>query len=156
MVNSKEDYMHTIGDLRKSLGLATDNQVRNRIDAIKDLLYPHLRRGPNNQILVAEAGVAMLRELQDLYDSGLTIAQASDIMSSKAENIGSRKLSVSDGLSRNRPNLDDTGKVIELLRDEIAFLRQRVQYLEQHHCEVDAGSQKQAWWERLREDVDGS
>ena len=67
--------MYTINDLRRKLGLSTINQVRNRIDAIKDLLIDHLRRGPNNQILLTDAGLALLRRLQDLYDSGLTISE---------------------------------------------------------------------------------
>ena len=46
--------MHTISSLRKTLGLATTNQVRNRIDSIRDVLAPHLRRGPNNQLLISD------------------------------------------------------------------------------------------------------
>ncbi len=148
--------MHTIGDLRKSLGLATDNQVRNRIEAIKDLLYPHLRRGPNNQILVAESGVALLRELQELCDSGLTITQASDILTSKAYMNNTTAHEVSLGLPRNTTNQDDTEIVIELLRDEIAFLRQQVKYLEAQQADVRPKRENQLWWERLREVVDGA
>ena len=60
--------MHTISSLRKTLGLATTNQVRNRIDSIRDVLAPHLRRGPNNQLLVADEGVALLRQLQEAIE----------------------------------------------------------------------------------------
>jgi hypothetical protein len=76
--------MNTISDLRKALGLSTTNQVRNRIEAIKDILSEYLRRGPNNQILITDDGVALLRRLQDLYDSGLTITEASDVLHSNA------------------------------------------------------------------------
>ena len=72
--------MYTINDLRKLLGLSTANQVRNRIEAVKDLIAAELRRGPNNQILVTDAGLSVLRRLQELYDSGLTITQASDVL----------------------------------------------------------------------------
>lgn len=148
--------MHTIGDLRKALGLATDNQVRNRIQAIKDLLYPHLRRGPNNQILVSDAGVSLLRELQELYDSGLTIVQASSILTSKSEKYVTSAHEVSSGLTTNMAKQREADEVIGLLREEIAFLRQRVKYLEQQQSDVRARKEHQLWWEKLREETNGA
>jgi hypothetical protein len=156
MVTNKEAGMNTIGDLRKALGLGTDNQVRNRIEAIKDLLYPYLRRGPNNQILVADPGVSLLRELQDLYDSGLTITQASSILATKRDYKDSIAPVVSDGFVTNASKHDETGRIIQLLQEEIAFLRERVKYLEQQNYSATADKQASAWWERIREEVDGA
>ena len=94
--------MNTISDLRKALGLATDNQVRNRIEAIKDLLYSHLRRGPNNQILVADSGLTLLRQLQDLHDSGLTMTEASSVMRTNANISKVEHIAVSPGFTKNQ------------------------------------------------------
>ena len=147
--------MHTISDLRKHLGLSTANQVRNRIEAIKDALSLHLRRGPNNQILVSDGGLALLRQLQDLHDSGLTLTEASAIVeanSIKKEFAADR---VSSGLPVNRTNVDDRDDLIAALRDEIAFLRQRVAFLEAQRLTGRVASGQSSWWESLREDADG-
>jgi hypothetical protein len=150
--------MHTIGSLRRTLDLSTTNQVRNRIDAIKDVLADALRRGPNNQILVTDEGVDLLRQLQDLYDSGLTMAEASAVLRAKLH----RNDVTSPGVSAGFPSLDtkphETSSLVNLLRDEIAFLRERVAQLEtQLRAEGnDPAAETGAWWQRLREDLDGS
>ena len=148
--------MHTIGDLRKALDLATDNQVRNRIDAIKDLLYPYLRRGPNNQILVADQGLSLLRELQELYDSGLTITQASSIMETKSSSHASTASNASSGFAVNGTKHTQTDVVIDLLKQEVGFLRERVKYLEQRQSVEGLERKTSNWWEKIREDVDGA
>lgn len=146
--------MNTISDLRKALDLATENQVRNRIAAIKDLLYPHLRRGPNNQILVADSGLTLLRQLQELYDSGLTMAEASSVMHTSGVTNGSIQQAGSSGLtpSNNKPN--ESEQVIALLREEIAFLRARVAYLEEAQAKTQQEGQR--WWERMRGEINGA
>jgi len=148
--------MNTISDLRKALGLATDNQVRNRIEAIKDILYPHLRRGPNNQILIAEGGLTLLRQLQDLHDSGLTMAEASSIMRTSANMSNVEAKRVSSGLSTNKQKQDESKEMIALLREEVAFLRERVAYLETRLAERREEATSPSWWERLRGEIDGA
>ena len=148
--------MNTISDLRKALGLATDNQVRNRIEAIKDLLYSHLRRGPNNQILVDGEGLTLLRQLQDLHDSGLTMTEASSIMRTSASISDVTRISVSPGLPRNQQKQDEGEEVIATLRDEIAFLRNRVSYLEECLAEEKRNEVSENWWERLRGEMNGA
>ena len=151
--------MHTISSLRKALGLSTTNQVRNRIEAVKDLLSEHLRRGPNNQILVNETGVELLRQLQELYDSGLTMAEASSVLRVKAHQTVDRVPLERPGLAPNRMMPDQTENVVALLKDEISFLRQRIIHLEKS-VSGPPGSPPpgngQAWWERLKGEVDAS
>jgi len=148
--------MYTIPNLRKALGLTTANQVRNRIEAIKDLLAGDLRRGPNNQILVSDAGLDLLKRLQELYDSGLTLTEASEIL--RAKSYGKRLIdnSTSSGLSRNRMIPDERNEAIAALKEEIAFLRERVAYLEARLAEERSEARSPAWWERLKEDVDAA
>lgn len=150
--------MHTVASLRKSLGLQTTNQVRNRIDAIKDVLIAQVRRGPNNQILVTDDGFEMLRQLQELYDSGLTINEASDVLRTKAYKKITTKSSVSSGLAAHGTKPNETASVVALLREEIAFLRNRIAFLEtrQAGSSTVASTEARAWWEQLRGEIDGA
>ena len=149
--------MYTINDLRKLLGLSTANQVRNRIEAVKDLIAAELRRGPNNQILVTDAGLSVLRRLQELYDSGLTITQASDVLRASGDINAIKPNQGSPGLTQNRAEQNVNEALIAALRDEIAFLRERVAYLEarlaQEREERRVGRE---WWEELKEETDGA
>jgi len=145
--------MNTISDLRKALGLSTTNQVRNRIEAIKDILSEYLRRGPNNQILITDDGVALLRRLQDLYDSGLTITEASDVLRSNASKKPLINDTVPTGFVLNRMNVGDDSALIAALKEEIAFLRERVAFLEEERRGKGDRTSLPAWWEGLREDL---
>jgi len=133
------------------------NQVRNRVEVIKDLLSEHLRRGPNNQILVNEAGVELLRQLQELYDSGLTMTEASSVLRAKADYKEENKTSRRPGLTLNHTKPDHSENVIALLKDEITFLRQRIAHLEERLPATPGPpppGNGQAWWECLKGEVD--
>lgn len=148
--------MHTISDLRKLLGLSTANQVRNRIEAIKDVLVLHLRRGPNNQILVSDGGLELLRQLQELYDSGLTLTEASAIIQSSAYKNGRASDSVLCGFAQKKTNVEERDELIAALKEEIAFLRQRVAFLESQQQPKKDVAAPRSWWESLREEADGA
>lgn len=145
--------MHTINDLRKLLGLTTTNQVRNRIEAIKDVLSDHLRRGPNNQILITEGGVELLRRLQNLYDSGLTITEASEVIRSNSLIESSLENKTSSSFVQKQVNAKERGELIAALKEEIAFLRERVAFLEQRKEQRQEADKKREWWEKLREEL---
>jgi hypothetical protein len=145
--------MNTISDLRKALGLSTTNQVRNRIEAIKDILSEYLRRGPNNQILITDDGVALLRRLQELYDSGLTMTEASEILRSNASKKPLIDNVIPSGFTLNRMNVTGDRALIAALKEEIAFLRERVAFLEEKRLGRSDGTGQAAWWEGLREDL---
>lgn len=151
------DRMHTVNSLRTTLGLSSANQVRNRIEAIKDVLAPHLRRGPNNQILITDTGVAMLRQVQELYDSGLTLTEASDVLRAHAVAKLNSRSPVSSSLPSDNTTPAETGETAyAALRAEVAVLRQRIASLETQ-CErrnTGDGQGAAAWWERLRGEID--
>jgi len=152
--------MHTITSLRKALDLSTTNQVRNRIDAVKDVLAAHLRRGPNNQILLTDEGLQILRRLQELYDSGLTMAEASEVLRATTNKDGYTREAVSSRTMLNQTIPSQTGDLVRALRDEIAFLRERVTFLEaqlraQRH-KMGETAESPRWWERLRGEIDAS
>ena len=149
--------MHTIASLRRALGLQTTNQVRNRIDAIKDVLADHLRRGPNNQILLTDDGLETLRQLQELYDSGLTITEASDVLRVKTYKKTIERKPETSGFAPNDTKPSKSAGLVAQLREEIAFLRERVAFLEAR-TSLEGGDWPEVseWWQRLREDIDGA
>ena len=151
--------MHTISMLRRTLGLSSDNQVRNRIERIKDLLSEHIRRGPNNQIFLTNPGLDLMKQLQELYDTGLTLAEASQVLRATSETYGSSSLSVSSGLSSNdtKPS-QSTSDLASALQEELALLRTHIAALEEKLPSPLSDNARPAdarpWWTYLREDVD--
>jgi len=145
--------MHTINSLKNALGLATTNQVRNRIEAIRDVLEGHIRRGPNNQILLSDEGVEWLRRLQELHDSGLRMEEASGVIRSNAQRvgIGAPRLSRNSGQKPMDPG--DRDALIEALRDEIGYLRRLIGDLEAR-LQTTEPPQAPAWWESLKGEID--
>ena len=147
--------MHSINSLRQTLGLTSANQVRNRIEAIKDLLIAHIRRGPNNQILLTDAGAELLRRLQELHDSGLTMTEASEVLRSSIYKKEVTGECVSRRIAANDTKPDQTPPLVAALREELAFLRRRVAYLEQRlQSEGEAPREPAPWWSVLREEID--
>lgn len=133
----------------KILGLSTENQVRNRIEAIRDLLAADIRRGPNNQILITDQGLTLLRSLQALCGSGHTLKKASNIMRYEHEQETKsfiEDVSETGGKLRKQ---DETGwrALVEHLAAQVRALEQRVADLEarQH------GQAHQPWWLRRPE-----
>ncbi|HAZ30153.1 TPA: hypothetical protein DCY65_01085 [Candidatus Acetothermia bacterium] len=145
--------MHTVTELVKLLGLSTENQVRNRIEAVRDLLLADLRRGPNNQILVTADGVGTLRDLQALCETGHTLTDAAHILRYRRDRDEEKITGATPGLRQDKvipaETTPDTGwrALVEHLAAEVQALSQRVAALE-------AASQRSAgqaaWWERWR------
>lgn len=146
--------MYTISDLRKLLGLETANQVRNRISAIRGILTSSLRHGPNNQILLTKAGLDLLRQLQGLYDTGLTLREASDVIQHTLAANGVTVSQDSRAFTQNQVNLEQQNQVVAILRDEIAFLRKRVALLEERNVVVNRSEHPHLWWEEIKHETD--
>jgi DNA-binding transcriptional MerR regulator len=133
--------VYTVAELVQLLGLSTENQVRNRIEAVRDLLVPELRRGPNNQLLVTERGLELLRGLQDLVQSGYTLKEASNILRYKAEQDENSFFQVSHKSEQNRENPGPGWQqLLEHLARELEELRRRVDALEAAH------RPRPPWW----------
>ena len=151
--------MQTISMLRRTLGLSSDNQVRNRIERIKDLLAEHIRRGPNNQIFVTDPGLVLMKQLQELYDTGLTLAEASHVLKVNSHTIGSIDTSVSPRSVPNTIKPDQSAlDLASALRKEMALMRKHIAVLENKlSSSPDQGAYSAdalPWWSYLREDVD--
>ncbi|MBE0636673.1 hypothetical protein IH601_11810 [Candidatus Bipolaricaulota bacterium] len=151
--------MHTIGMLRRTLGLSSDNQVRNRIERIKDLLSEHIRRGPNNQLFLTDPGLDLMKQFQDLYDTGLTLTEASNVIRATSYQFNVSPLSVSSRSALNEMKPDrSTVDLATGLRQELTQIRAHLSAIE---TQLQPGSScaepaidSQPWWTHLREDID--
>ncbi len=126
--------MYSIGELVRLLGLKTETQVRNRIEAIRDLIEPHLQRGPNNRILVDERGLELLRALQALCESGKTVKEAAKYLRASAEPTEKKP-----GEPRREV---ETHELLRYLEEEVRFLRRLL---------LEAGARRpEPWWKEWR------
>ena len=146
--------MYTISDLRKLLGLETANQVRNRISAIRGILSNCLRHGPNNQILITKEGLGLLRQLQQLYDTGLTLHEASDVIRHSTDGDALTATHIPGRFAQNPVNREQQNQLVAILRDEIAFLRKRVALLEERNLTPSKSEQRHEWWEDMKHEID--
>jgi len=156
--------MHTISMLRRTLGLSSDNQVRNRIERIKDLLSEHIRRGPNNQIFLTEPGLEIMRQFQELCDTGLTLAEASQVLRFSRNKQATITHRVSPSLRLNVTKPDETRPEqsrtpsTSVLLDQMAQIRDQLAALSQNLSASTARkstvADAQPWWIDLREDID--
>ncbi|MBC7221792.1 hypothetical protein H5T56_02225 [Candidatus Bipolaricaulota bacterium] len=145
--------MYTVRELVSILSLATENQVRNRIEAIRDLLLPHLRRGPNNQLLLTEEGLRLLRDLQALCETGHTLKEAANILRFRFEEQLEKPNRVSEQTEENREKQEKGGEegwraLVEHLAAEVRDLAERVRVLE---AKLQGERGQAAWWERWRD-----
>lgn len=146
--------MYTVSQLVDVLGLETDNQVRNRLNALRDQLLGHLRRGPNNQLLVTETGLELLRSLQALCETGYTLREAAARVRYDEEQTARNFVTPTD---QSHPNVakedqgslsaDATAVLLKHLSEQVRALEARVAALEAQNL-TQAGHRP--WWERWR------
>lgn len=143
--------MYTVPELVKLLGLSTENQVRNRIEAVRDLLLGSIRRGANNQLLLTEDGLALLRDLQTLCESGHTLTEAANVLRYRAQREEEKSTGGSSPVVRFSPKEGEAGgggweALVRHLEAEVRDLAARVAALEAAVRREAPG----AWWERWR------
>ncbi len=126
---------------------------------MRDVLEPHLRRGPNNQILLTDEGLAVLRQLQELYDSGLRMNEASDVLRASSVSLPISRGRASPSFVQHQAMPDGShAAAVRALEDEVAFLRTRLVALEAQLSRSPFGvadhELPSPWWAALREDLD--
>lgn len=107
----------TIDQLKESLGLSSVNEARNRLNAVRDLLEPYIRRGEKNRLLLESEGVGLLRKLVDLEKTGLSLTQAERQLR-KELNSGAIK---QDQAVNQTPQDGATERLIHHLEEQIAI-----------------------------------
>ncbi len=139
--------MKSVRQIKEVLGLNTVHQARNRIKAINDVLESHIKRGENNEILVSDEGVSILTRLQDLYESGLLLSEAADVVRS---DFSFEKDKESSGVSytskQDQTKPDTEAKILELLLEEIEFQRDLISNLTGKENSSKNQDDKEKWW----------
>ena len=144
--------MKSVRQLKDILGLNTIHQTRNRIKAVEDVIQPHVKRGENNEILVGDEGVAILTKLQDLYESGLLLSEAAEVVRSdylpeEDDDISKDSYSSVSFQSKPKPKVD----LIEYLMEELEFQRELISKLTGPEKEASLNKQsakreEDKWW----------
>lgn len=149
--------MKTVRQLQDILGLNTIHQTRNRVNAIKELISDYVRRGDNNQLLISDRGVDMLTRLQDLYESGLLLSEAADVVRSEYSSNKVKDISTEQSGTGQDPVKRERDLVNERLMSEIKFLRNQLRKEEDRVDElkisVEESELKTAWWNKWLENM---
>ncbi len=147
--------MYTVSQLVDILNLQTENQVRNRLNALRDSLVGHLRRGPNNQLLLTESGLELLRSLQALCETGHTLKEAASLIRYEddtkdigfhghAPQTGTYGTTQGTALSPDAPAWQ---LLVQHLAEQLRTLEARVAALE---AKLQGHSGQAPWWDKWR------
>ncbi len=138
--------MYTVTQLVETLNLETEHQVRNRIEALRDLLVGHLRRGPNNQLLVTESGLEYLQSLQALCETGHTLKEAASLVRYQQEQA-THEFRTRDVQTEQNQATPDQGwpMFVQHLAEHVRHLEARVRALE---AKIEDHRGHEPWWER--------
>lgn len=125
---------HTIKDLERILGY-TEDQVRVRLDRFAEALEGHVRKGRFNRIEVTDSGLVILERAKTLEDLHGDLRTVRSLLGRDGRNEAETEGSITDGNSAKHV-LVDQAKLVETLerenehlREEIAFLRARIEEL---------------------------
>jgi len=133
--------MKSVRQLKEVLGLNTIHQTRNRIKAVEEVIQPYVKRGENNEILVGEEGVTILTKLQDLYESGLLLSEAAEVVRSdylpeEDDDYDTDSYSTVSIKTKPKSRID----LIDYLMEELEFQRELLLNL--------SGSEKEAGFDK--------
>ncbi|MFP4136404.1 MAG: hypothetical protein ACLFN7_04750 [Candidatus Acetothermia bacterium] len=141
--------MKSVRQIKEVLGLDTIHQARNRIKAVEEVIQPYMKRGENNEILVGQEGVTILSRLQDLYESGLLLSEAAEVIRSDASPDEIQGYDT-DSYSTEQDQIKQDLDFVEYLREEIQFQRELIIELADQtptgETKKKAGSEKEMWW----------
>lgn len=159
--------MHGIEELMSILGYDKSHKIRERLDILRPVLEPYLKRGSKNKVLVDNNGLEILRRAKQLEDSGYILKDILKLLQDELKNngaIGFGKQPESALITDLNLLLAEKDKQIDLLKSEVQFLRDRITYLEnilQNRLpptqeEIrEKLAQKASRWERFRQLIKG-
>lgn len=101
------------------------NELRSRINAIRDILdsMQAIRRGPHNQIILTDNGVALVQRLQGLIKEGHTIRQASEQLRRELDLKKEKEPGLQKEIRLLRIKLDELERRLSDLERQVDFLR---------------------------------
>ena len=97
----------------------------------------------------------LLRGLQQLSDTGLTLSEASAITRAKTYKQETTDTAVSYETERSASETGRDKAALQLLSEEVRLLREKVAWLERGSRRASEGAVPR-WWDGLREEIDGA
>lgn len=142
--------MKSVRQIKDILGLDTIHQARNRIKAVEEVIQPYMKRGENNEILVGQEGISVLSKLQDLYESGLLLSEAAEVIKSDDSSKEVKEVDKDSYTSKQNRNKPDTA-MIDYLMEEISFQRDLILAMaeggtEQDDRKLNREEEEDKWW----------
>ena len=112
---------------------------------MRDLLAADIRRGPNNHLLITEHGLAMLRSLQALCETGHTLKEASNILRYEIDRKDESLARPGSETEQKPDKREETGweALVEHLAAQVRALERRVAALEARRA-----GEGGPWWLR--------
>lgn len=117
--------MKSVRQIKDILGLDTVHQARNRIKAIEEVIQPYMKRGENNEILVGQEGVTILSRLQDLYESGLLLSEAAEVIRSDSSPDEVKEIDT-DSFTSEKDHKKPKTDLLDYLMEEVSFQRELI------------------------------
>lgn len=141
--------MKSVRQIKDILGLDTIHQARNRIKAVEEVIQPYMKRGENNEILVGEEGVSILSRLQDLYESGLLLSEAAEVIRSDSSSDEEKEIST-ESYSSKKDQVKPETNLLKYLEEEISFQRQLILEMSGEGSKTQSpeagGEEEDKWW----------
>lgn len=141
--------MKSVRQIKDILGLDTIHQARNRIKAVEEVIQPYMKRGENNEILVGEEGVSILSRLQDLYESGLLLSEAAEVIRSDSSSDEEKEIST-ESYSSTKDQVKPETDLLKYLEEEISFQRQLILEMSGEGSKTQSpeagGEEEDKWW----------
>jgi hypothetical protein len=117
--------MMTISDLSTTLGITT-RQAYTRIAAVSTQFPEIVQIGKNNQKLIGDQGLALLRRLAEFERQGMTTQAAVERLKAEYGNINQNSGNGSSKPSGNGGNVDGNDRLY-------GEMKERIQYLEREN-----------------------
>jgi len=150
--------VYSLKDLEDLLGQSYE-QIRNRVNELSARFEGISETGKRNKTIVTEKGLTLLRQLKEYEDSGLSLETGLDKIEGDLESTEEETNNSETTVAETVPDTGskDKDQTIEVLREEIKFLReqlerkdQQIQQLLPAAREEENGRPTASPWELLR------
>ena len=109
--------MLKMDEVADSVGLSVP-QARRRIKALGELMDDHIKRGDNNEVLVDDSGLELLRRLEEKRQEGTTIDRAVREIRRELDDGGQQEAS--------RVDSEAVETMTRTMREQIKILREQL------------------------------
>jgi len=150
--------MYTVEELARTLGISV-RQVRERLYALSEvdgLLSGQVRKGPKGRKEYSSSVLEMLKEIELLHGNlGKSLREAAEEIAGKIKHNGKKELPEPPGKDVNltvkvaelEAKVEGLERLLRAREDELAYLRNRVAFLEgQLALPKPKSAPRRRWW----------